>query len=276
MNGTVYSLVEHEGSLIAGGAFTLAGGIACQRIARWDGSNWNTMPGMNGTVVALGHFGGQLVAAGSFTTAGGVAASNIAIYNGTTWQPLGTGTNGQVLAMVEAGGRLYVGGGFTSAGGVSANRIAVWDGLTWSALGTGMNAAVRALAFADPYLYVGGDFTTADGMPSSYIALGRVAGCVQHGRDAAGGGGLALRWIALRDPLDVHGRLRGAGEHRAAARRRGLQPDCHRCREQRYLHVVRRAVRGGDRRLLGPGYGTEVAFLPRARCSRSCRPAFSR
>ncbi|HQL55223.1 MAG TPA: hypothetical protein PLQ87_10995, partial [Phycisphaerae bacterium] len=44
----VYALTVYNNDLIAGGLFTTAGGVACNRIARWNGSVWQALgSGMN-------------------------------------------------------------------------------------------------------------------------------------------------------------------------------------------------------------------------------------
>ncbi len=207
MDGTVLALtVYDDGSgdgpaLYAGGAFTTAGGVTANRIAKWDGTSWSALgTGMNNTVSTLTVFddgsgnGPALYAGGSFTTAGGVTVNRIAKWDGTSWSPLGDGMNSLVEALTVfddgsgSGPSLYAGGGFSSAGGVTANRIARWDGSSWSALSAGMNTWVLALVVYDdgsgfgPALYAGGEFTEVGGVPgasriakwdgSSWSALG--------------------------------------------------------------------------------------------------------
>ena len=51
--------------MIAGGYFTTAGGVACNCIARWDGSSWQSLgSGIDDYVHALTVYNGQLVAGG--------------------------------------------------------------------------------------------------------------------------------------------------------------------------------------------------------------------
>ena len=97
-------------ALYAGGAFTTAGGVAANYVAKWDGSSWAPL--------------------GS-----GVS---------------GTSSSVSALTVFDDGGgpALYAGGRFTSAGGVAANRIAKWDGSSWSALGSGMNGGGTTDVFA--------------------------------------------------------------------------------------------------------------------------------
>jgi hypothetical protein len=82
-NGTVQSLVlESDGRLLAGGAFTEIGGAPRNRIARITyGGGVDTAfdPDADGSVFALGlQFDGKPVVAGGFTHIGGLARGRIA------------------------------------------------------------------------------------------------------------------------------------------------------------------------------------------------------
>jgi hypothetical protein len=160
--GTVRALTVFDDgggpALFAGGDFTTAGGVAANRIAKWNGSRWRRLgSGLNGRVFALTVYddggGHALYAGGSFTSAGGLSTMQIARWDGSTWSPLGSGITADDGAFVRAlalyddgsGPALYAGGSFTSAGGVAANGIARWDGSSWTPLGSGMRG-VRALA----------------------------------------------------------------------------------------------------------------------------------
>ncbi|GAA4347170.1 hypothetical protein GCM10023185_02050 [Hymenobacter saemangeumensis] len=181
-NNGVYALVVAPGGeLYASGAFTHAGGVVVNNIAKWDGSNWsalgtglvlanNTAP----AVKALALTGtGELYAGGDFIQAGSQLANHVAKWNGTAWSTLGTGaTNGvnrEVRALaVTSLGELYVGGFFDQAGGQPARCIAKWNGTAWSTLGVapndGTNQPVCALAVSGSGdLYVGGYFNQVAG-----------------------------------------------------------------------------------------------------------------
>jgi adhesin HecA-like repeat protein len=197
MNASVLALVVGpDGSLYAGGSFTLAGGVAnTAHIAKWNGSAWSALgTGTNGDVFALA-IGpdGSLYAGGQFALAGGVAnTAGIAKWNGSVWSPLGTGMNAAVSSIViGSDGTLYAGGSFSLASGVSNTAyIAKWNGSAWSALGTGMNSTnVWALAIgSDGTLYAGGSFTLAGGVANTvYIARwnGSVWSALGTGMNAA-------------------------------------------------------------------------------------------
>jgi len=178
--------------LYVGGWFTMAGGLAANRIAKWDGISWSALgSGVNGTgVYALtvfddGSVGGpSLIAGGDFGIAGGVSALRVARWNGSTWSALGSGVGGVpspyvvALTVFDDGGgpALFAGGNFTTAGGSAANRVAKWNGTSWGPLGSGTNNLVRALTVFDdgsgggPALYAGGNFTMAGGAAANRIA----------------------------------------------------------------------------------------------------------
>ena len=185
VNGPVHALAfGPDGSLYAGGEFTIAGGVTANHIARWDGVQWHPLgsgvaaeyrPSVN--ALAIGP-DGSLYVGGSFTTAGGVAAKNVARWDCATssWQPLGGIMNGPVSALaVGPDGSLYAGGWFTRAGTWAAtNHVARWDGGRWRPLGSGIGGEdpmVHSLAVGpDGSLYAGGRFTSAGGAEANHIA----------------------------------------------------------------------------------------------------------
>lgn len=197
---SVFALtIDGSGMVYVGGSINMAGGVAVNNIARWNGTAWSTLgTGINGnhttssTVTALVAKNTTIFAGGSFGTAGGTVANSIAQWNTGTisWARVGTapgpaqGINGSVFAVaVDSNGAVYVGGNFTTAGGIAANSIAKWNGTTWSALGTGIldtniyGVATSEDTFVDllaidnlDNVYAGGSFTTAGGVLANGIA----------------------------------------------------------------------------------------------------------
>ena len=175
--GTVYALVRaSDGTLYAGGAFSVGTSSVAVNVARQDGSGWVAVGGgtdgrVNSLAVASD---GTLYAGGSFATAGGVAARSVARWDGAAWSPLGSGVYGSVTSVAVApDGVLYAGGAFSAPG----LRVARWDGTSWSALGGGISGlgnnsvGVSTVAVApDGTLYVGGQFFTAGGVSVANVA----------------------------------------------------------------------------------------------------------
>jgi len=155
--------VYHD--LYIGGAFTQAGGISANRIAKWSSEplfgGWSALgTGMNGFVAAisLARVSGELVlyAGGDFTLAGSVFPANrVAKWNGTAWSALGAGVGSSleeaVYALKTRSGGVLVGGKFSSAGGVARNNFAYWSGSAWttSYYTQGINGVVEDIEYND-------------------------------------------------------------------------------------------------------------------------------
>jgi hypothetical protein len=148
----VRTMIVYAGRLIVGGFFNLAGGIAANYIASWNGANWSPLAtGMSGfgtglsygitTVNSLAIYDNRLIAGGTFSNAGGVTANCIAAWNGVSWSSLGTGIccsgNPEVDALAVQDTILFAGGEFWQAGDVYEQNLSIaeWNGSTWSALG---------------------------------------------------------------------------------------------------------------------------------------------
>jgi hypothetical protein len=157
--------------LVAGGLFTTAGGVAANRIARWDEytniinpppAAWSPMgAGFNNGVYAIERHNSETYAGGVFTASGATTLNRVARWNEASgvWQALGTGMNGTVYALRSFGGMLYAGGSFTTAGGIAANGLARWNGTSWSAVGFSVSGTVYSLEIHDGNLVIGGNFT---------------------------------------------------------------------------------------------------------------------
>ncbi len=131
-NGAVAALGVHNGKLIVGGRFTVAGGVRTPRIAQWDGSRFSGfgsgIPGTrNAVVLAIASLNGELIVGGSFATSAG---GNLSRWQGTRWSALpGGALLGGVLALQADDRRreLHVGGKFLYAAGRPSPNYAVWQ-----------------------------------------------------------------------------------------------------------------------------------------------------
>jgi trimeric autotransporter adhesin len=198
-------LPDHH--LVAGGTFTLAGGIAVNHIARWTESqnvpfeSWSAMgSGFNNAVLTLESYRGDVIAGGSFSSSGATATSRVARWNGSTWQPMGLGTNAVVRALksffVPLGKNniIVAGGDFTTANGTSASRIAYWTESSlngtvtpWQPMGSGFNGSVYAIERFNNATFAAGAFTASGATPVNRIAKYTAAGWEQVGATAGGG-----------------------------------------------------------------------------------------
>ena len=199
----VNALAVFGSALYAAGRFTSAGGIAANRIARWDGFSWSPLGSgiaglqpisVNALAVFDGGGGPALYVGGPFTLAGSITANYIAGWNGTSWFALSGGLSDAVFALIPfddgTGQALYVGGYFDPG-------LQRWSGSGWSEIGLIGGTVMTLGAFDDGTgggadLYAGGHFNTAGGVVSTNIA--ERLGCAGAGSlfcfgDGAGGVG---------------------------------------------------------------------------------------
>ncbi len=167
--------VAANGDVYAGGDFTSIGGVAANRIAKWNGSTWSALgTGLNGICYKiLPAPDGGIYVCGDFTTAGGSSRNYIAHYDGSTWNALGSGMNASTRDLAtNSDNVLYAVGQFTSAGGVSVGRVAQWDGTAWSDMNGGFPSTVQSVVVArNNDVYVGGFFTaTTAGAVANHVA----------------------------------------------------------------------------------------------------------
>jgi len=130
LGGAVRAVVATPvGEVFAGGAFVEAGGVACSRVARWNGSVWSPLgTGTNDDVNALLALpNGDVVAGGRFTTAGGVVAAHVAVWDGGQWSAMAGGITAEVRDLVRlANGDVVA---------TTATEVWRWNGTQWSVLG---------------------------------------------------------------------------------------------------------------------------------------------
>lgn len=205
LNNLVNTMTIYDGELIVGGAFTNAGGVSANYVARWDGASWHPLgEGVRDETTGIGRvsdlavFKGNLIVAGYFSKAGAVGAKNIAQWNGVSWAAMGSGIDSigfieGVYAMTVYDGDLVVGGDFRIAGEEEVNHIAVWDGSAWADLGGGVSlggfpgTAVWSLDVVGNDLIVGGNFRNAGDVVVNNLAVWDGASWSPLGSGTAGG-----------------------------------------------------------------------------------------
>ncbi len=181
----VSALTVSGTDLYVGGAFTLAGGVTVNHVAKWDGANWSALGGGlerffgDVPVSALTVSGGKLVVGGRFNSAGGGAATNLAVWDGTSWSQFGGGASGQITSLGVQQAKVLVGGSFSAAGGSLPFALAQWTGQSWAAVSAGGGQGivgqqncvstcqgddVAALVADGTTVYAAGGFTLAGGI----------------------------------------------------------------------------------------------------------------
>lgn len=176
VNGSVNCLTVYKGELISGGFFSMAGTTSANKIAAWDGTDWDSLGiglsgGSNPFVIETTVFDDALYVVGNFDSAGTVVANDIAKWDGFSWSALGTGSNKAIYSIAAYNNEIYVGGIFDSIGGISANHIAKWNGVNWQALSSGIQGnTVNDLYVFKNELYVVGVFNSAGNIPCNSVA----------------------------------------------------------------------------------------------------------
>lgn len=171
------SFMSYNNELYAAGDFYEAGYVPNTRsIARWNGTNWNSVDGgaldFVNTVRAMAVYNGELYIGSSILgLLGGKYIRCVASWDGSQWDSVAAPSTGQVHALAVYNNELYAGGLTSYIGGISIANIARWDGNQWKAVGLGVNGQVNTM-FVDTInndLYVGGGFFNAFNSDSTSV-----------------------------------------------------------------------------------------------------------
>lgn len=172
-SGTVRTFQQDGTDYYVGGSFKGIGTSSISRLAKWNGTNWESLgESPSSTIHDILVDEDFVYVAGSFTSIGGIDANRIARWNKNTeqWSALGEGVNQTIYTLLKVGNKIYVGGFFTEVDGSPTNRIAVWDGNSWDNLGEGVNGAVRDMIEYEGKLFIGGSFNEAGLVIANHIA----------------------------------------------------------------------------------------------------------
>jgi len=166
--------IDSAGNVYAGGTFTTIGGVAANRIAKWNGVVWAALgTGMNDTVwcLAVGVNGTTIYAGGDFTTVNGVTVRRFGIWSGTAWSTsdyYGSATLTDTINTIAVAkdGNVYIGGNFT------ARIQRILPTVDDMGILVAPNTEVKAMVVGDDgAVYFGGGFTTVNGITANYIAV---------------------------------------------------------------------------------------------------------
>ena len=191
-NGVGELLMQANGQLLVGGAFTQVDGQIRNNLARLnaDGTLDNAFnPNVNSTVIALRFQpDGKLLVGGLFSMVGTETRNNIARLNtnGMLDSTFNPNANFFVYAVaLQSDGKVVLTGSFTSVGGQPRNRIAGVnaDGTLEDTFDPNANGDVRDVALRpDGKLVVGGSFTMIGGQSHNYIVRLNSDGSVDNGQ----------------------------------------------------------------------------------------------
>jgi len=148
IDGIIHAMAVVSNELYIGGGFRLICNQPIKNIAKWNGSQWESIEEnifdnqQTSVITDFAVIGTDLYVSGDFhISINGKRFNIVAKWDDNEWTDLGIGANEiafDALTMEVIGTDLYVGGIFSTIGGINANRIARWDGSNWSALGNGI------------------------------------------------------------------------------------------------------------------------------------------
>jgi hypothetical protein len=136
-----------EPLLVVGGVFNTVAGVPANRVACFDGTSWQPMPGLlpSGFVNAMTVWNGDLIIGGSFTISGSGTSAPLARWTGTEWALLPP-VRALPRALAVWNGDLYLGGD---------GLLKLKDG-TWHVVDPTFLAGVSALLTIPDGLAIGG------------------------------------------------------------------------------------------------------------------------
>jgi hypothetical protein len=167
----VRAILPVDDEVYVGGQFNVVRDRIAGNIAKWNGSDWDTLQGgMNYRVLCLAQFQGEIYAGGEFTRVNGQRLAYLARWDGQEWLRVGDPLNGPVHSLIVYDDALYVGGRFTRAGEAEINHLAVWNNESWAPVGSGVNGNVLAMAVQEKDLIIAGRFERAGAVDANKIA----------------------------------------------------------------------------------------------------------
>jgi hypothetical protein len=173
----VYSIVRHNDTLIAAGAFSNVNGVEASRIAYHDDSGWHPYGSFDARINKLRVLDGELYAVGAFEQVDGQPADGIAKRVGGHWEPVGD--FGEVLSfpnlfdVIKYQGQLVACGNMSIIG-VNYRNVYVYENGQWGSLGGGLYGGASGgweMTIYNGELILGGSF---------YISAGNAGQCIMR------------------------------------------------------------------------------------------------
>lgn len=187
------------GHIYVAGTFSIIGGIVANNIAKWDGTQWNSLgSGTNGQVRDMIFKDGELIVIGSFTQAGGISSGKVAKWNGNSWISMHLSNSSQtVIGSVEIyNDTLYLGMRMSSAYTTMYKR----SGSIWLAVPNSpdyivdlhvLNNNLYIARNGGVYVYDGNSFTNL--VQNNVNIIGTISTITSKGDSIIVGG--SLTWI---------------------------------------------------------------------------------
>ncbi len=152
----------YKNHIYVGGCMNYAGGKPIKYLAKWDGSQWDSLPqSPNSCITQMTVINSKLYC---------ISNSAIIIWDGSTWSPIPLSPLiYDITTITEYKGELYVGGTSIITGEGELMKL---NGATWSIVGQGIKGTftrINALKVFNNELYIGGYFFKGNGNAGSYL-----------------------------------------------------------------------------------------------------------
>ena len=171
----VKSSITFKGEFYIGGMFENVP-INMKKIARWDGTDWQTIPnntfGDYSWIRTMAEYQGDLYVAGFFSMFEDTKIDNIARWDGSRFQDVNGGTNAEIKKIIVYQNNLIVVGGFSTTRTISVSRMAIWNGQYWCALETTFSPLyyINDVVEFRGDLYIAGWIVSIDGDTVNHVA----------------------------------------------------------------------------------------------------------
>ncbi len=172
-SSSCYAMTVWKDKLVLGGRFTAANGVACDKVAFWDGSAFSSA-NTGANVVSSGRLNclyaaeGKLYTGGDYASVGGNLLGGFTEYDGVSWSSNpSSGIGFNRFALEYFNGYLWVGGHIEDFV-EEEQHVYIYDAslddfYTVSGEHRGFDSPVNCMTQFRNELYIGGDFTVLEG-----------------------------------------------------------------------------------------------------------------
>ncbi len=208
--------------LYVSGNFSIVDGKHFKGIARWNGSQWDSLStGVNGMdtvnqwpggfITTMIPFNNKLYVCGGFNSLGHIHADGFGTWNGLSWDTTAIQPGGGGCLFVS-NNELYLGGSFDTLAGIAANSIIKWNGTTWQSLGfpnfylypfIDTYASIMSICEYNGRIYAAGAF---ESYPLGTDTVGNIL-CYDGGNWTSVAGGVKGFNAGIGDMVVYHGEL---------------------------------------------------------------------
>lgn len=171
-NQRIDGLASTRWGVLAMGMFEEIGDSVVDRLALWDGADWQVLGGgvFPGAVHAAVEFRNELHVGGFFDSIGGIPANSFAKWAGGEWVALPVSPGSGIGPMVVHEDSIVLAGLFASPFEYSGQRVLRWNGTAFSSLGPTANNSITQLHIHHGAVIAAGEFTTIGGVTARRIA----------------------------------------------------------------------------------------------------------